>query len=288
MYTISNSILNLSVSELGAEPKSLTIGSREWLVQHQNEDGTGFSPILFPLIGPLKNNEHQIDGKTYPMPMHGFAKNSIFQLKEKTENSMTLLFSSNEETMKMYPYAFQLAVTYTLEDHCFTTEYTIKNEDEKAMPFAIGSHIGFCLNTEKENYTLVFDHDLENQKGVALYNACDAFSFEGDKLNLKDLFFKTGCICVGNHKSESWRFVNNVDKSVIAYSSKDFPYLTLWSIPERPFICLESWSFRSCHFCDEQSIAEFPEVCTLEKGEQKTFRYTLTFRDPYNYEFEIK
>ena len=279
MYTISNSILNLSVSELGAEPKSLTTGSREWLVQHQNEDGTGFSPILFPIIGPLKNNEHQIDGKTYPMPMHGFAKNSIFQLKEKTENSMTLLFSSNEETMKMYPYAFQLAVTYTLEDHCFTTEYTIKNEDEKAMPFAIGSHIGFCLNTEKENYTLVFDRNMENLEEVSLYNACAEFAFHENRLDIKDMFFKTGCISVGHPKSEAWTFINRVDQSSIAYSSKDFPYLTLWSIPQRPFLCLESWSYRSCHFCDEQSISEFPEVCVLQKGEEKTFRYTLVFSE---------
>ena len=279
MYTISNDKLRFSVSELGAEPKSLTSGDREWLVQHQNDDGTGFSPILFPIIGPLKNSEHIVEGKIYPMPMHGFAKTSVFAVKEQTESSITLVFSSNDENMKFYPYPFRVAITYTLEDNCLITEYTVKNEGEKQMPYAIGSHIGFCLNTDKEDYTLVFDHDLENQKDVALYNACDAFSFEGDKLNLKDLFFKTGCICVGNHKSESWHFVNNVDKSVISYASKDFPYLTLWSIPERPFICLESWSFRSCHFCDEQSIAEFPEVCTLEKGEEKTFRYTLTFSE---------
>ncbi len=269
-YTISNECLTFCASDLGAEPESLTTNGRQWLNQIKNDVGTGLSPVLFPIIGPYADDEH-------PLPMHGFAKTSVFKTENITDSSITFVLDSDETTMKMYPYEFRLSVVYTLDGNRLITEYKVENKGEKPMYYAIGSHIGFCLNTQKENYTMVFDSDMEQNKEMVVYNACQEFVFDGNILDIKDNFFKKGCITIGNHKSKSWRFVNKTDNSVISYESEDFPYLTLWSIPKKPFICLESWSFRSGHFCGGDSIKDLPEICTLNPKDSKSYKYILQF-----------
>lgn len=275
--TISNEKMTFSVSTIGAEPKSLKTKQREWLLQHKNEDGTGLSPILFPLIGPLHEDKHTVDGIAYPMPMHGFAKTSLFEIKKITDNFVTLTLVSDDDIAKMYPYEFELSVNYIVEENRLITEYIVENKGDKPMYYAIGSHIGFCLNTKKENYTMVFDRNMEKISDMTVYNECDEFSFDGCRLDIKDKFFEKGCITIGNHNSKAWRFVNREDNSSIAYKSEDFPYFTLWSIPKEPFICLESWSFRSTHFCSGDSMSELPEICVLAPGESKSYAYTLEF-----------
>ena len=279
VYTIANKTLKFSASVLGAEPKSLVTGKREWLVQPENEDGTGFSPVLFPIIGNLPDDKHVVDGKTYPMPMHGFAKNSVFDVAEKTDSSISFVLNSDDEIMKMYPYKFKFSVTYSVEDNRLITEYRVVNDGDSRMHYAIGSHTGFCLNTDKENYTMIFERNMENREDVSLYNACDEFKFEDNRLDIKDVFFENGCVVIGTNKSKTWQFVNKTDNSIISYTSDDFPYLTLWSIPGQPFICLESWSFISCHFCKGESFSELPEICTLDAGADVTFKYVLSFSE---------
>ena len=75
------------------------------------------SPLLFPYVGKTYQNKLWIDGKQYDTEKHGFARTSLFDCVAESENSVTYMLKDSEETKKMFPYAFELYVTYTLEEN---------------------------------------------------------------------------------------------------------------------------------------------------------------------------
>ena len=79
----------------------------EYLWQADSKFWGRHAPVLFPIVGKLKNNECTIKGETYNMSQHGFARDMDFEVFAQTENSITLMLTNNEETMKKYPYEFE-------------------------------------------------------------------------------------------------------------------------------------------------------------------------------------
>ena len=77
------------------------------------------SPILFPIVGRLKDNETYIEDKLYNMSQHGFARDMEFEVIEETNRSIIYKLQSNEQSKKFYPYEFELLIKYTLEENKF-------------------------------------------------------------------------------------------------------------------------------------------------------------------------
>src|SRR5436190_15802928 len=48
------------------------------------------SPVLFPIVGRVKNDEYRHRGKTYPMKQHGFARDFRFDWMEQGASSCRL------------------------------------------------------------------------------------------------------------------------------------------------------------------------------------------------------
>mgnify|MGYP000110913576 FL=1 len=117
------------------------------------------SPLLFPYVGKTYQNKLWIDGKQYDTEKHGFARTSLFDCVAESENSVTYMLKDSEETKKMFPYAFELYVTYTLEENRLNVKWEVKNPADKTMYFCIGGHpaIRFAKPEEKKtDYVLKF------------------------------------------------------------------------------------------------------------------------------------
>ena len=115
MFTISNNILSVKISEKGAELQSIfhLQNNLEYLWSGDEKFWAKKSPVLFPIVGGLKNNTYSFEGKDYKLSRHGFARDHVFQLKEQSESSITLCLASSEQTKALYPFDFLFCVAMT-------------------------------------------------------------------------------------------------------------------------------------------------------------------------------
>ena len=156
--TISNSNLIAIINHLGAELISLRTKEKKEYIWEGNPKFWGkHSPILFPIVGTLKNNTYLFNGVEYHLSRHGFARDMEFTLAEKKENSVTLSLESNSETLLHYPFEFELQIQYTLEDATLEINYCVINKSDNRFPFSIGAHPAFALPGNFEDYTLAFE-----------------------------------------------------------------------------------------------------------------------------------
>ena len=158
IITLSNSIISAQIKSLGAELCSLKDNTNRDYIWEGNPAFWGkHSPVLFPIVGTLKNNTFYHNDKKYTLSRHGFAREKEFQLVEKTESSATFSLQSNSETLKNYPFKFELQIQYILIGTTLELTYRIINKDNTDMPFSIGAHPAFALPRDFEDYSLAFE-----------------------------------------------------------------------------------------------------------------------------------
>ncbi|OXB04219.1 aldose 1-epimerase family protein [Flavobacterium pectinovorum] len=243
--TISNSTLKASIKHAGAELFSLKDNQNQEYIWEGNPAFWGkHSPILFPIVGTLKNNTYTINGKEYQLPRHGFARDMEFQLIDKTENSATFSLQSNSETLKKYPFDFELQLIYTLNETTLDIAYKVINKGETKMPFSIGAHPAIALPENFENYSFKFEKE-EDLKYSLLEN--DLISNKTESLqtieNLVPLnykLFENDALVFKTLESNSLTILEN-SKPYIKVDFEDFPSLGIWTKDQAPFVCIEPW-----------------------------------------------
>ena len=160
-YTLTNDNIQLTVRSFGAQMISLQdLSGKEILWQGDPQYWNEHAPNLFPYVGRTIDRHYEYNGKTYPMPLHGFACSQDFMLMSKTDDSLTLRLQNNEETEQYFPWKFYFDVTYRLNHNIVEITYTVHNIDDKKMYFGLGGHPGFCVPMEKgeefSDYRLFF------------------------------------------------------------------------------------------------------------------------------------
>ena len=247
MHTkISNSKLSVQIKSKGAELFSLknNVTQRE-LIWEGNSDFWGkHSPVLFPIVGTLKNNTYRFENKEYQLPRHGFARDLEFKIVYQTENEVIFSLSSDENTAKLFPFKFELQMHYILIDATLKLSYSVKNLDNKTLPFSIGAHPAFALPFEFENYSLQFEHQ-ETLKSCTLEN--DLLSdktfeikLENKNLPLSYSLFANDALIFKTLKSKFITIVET-ENPILKISFSDFKNLGIWTKPNAKFICIEPW-----------------------------------------------
>ncbi|GAA3768846.1 aldose 1-epimerase family protein [Flavobacterium ginsengiterrae] len=243
--TISNSILKASIKHAGAELFSLKDNNDKEYIWEGNPDFWGkHSPVLFPIVGTLKNNTYTIDKKEYQLSRHGFARDMEFKLIEKTQNSAVFSLESNEETLKKYPFKFELQLIYTLENTSLKIEYIVINKGDTKMPFSIGAHPAIALPENFESYSFKFEKE-ENLKFNLLEN--DLISNKTEILKTTDnvvpltyKLFENDALVFKTLESKSLTILEN-KKPYVQVDFEDFPSLGIWTKDQAPFVCIEPW-----------------------------------------------
>ncbi len=164
IYTIKNDKIEVSVEDLGAQMRSIKDAEgKEYLWQGDEKYWNGSAPNLFPYIARLTEGKYTLRGKTYEMPKHGFLRNSVLKLKEKTQTKLVFSLTDSEETYKMYQYNFDIKVKYVLFENEFKVSYCVSNKEKKVMYFGVGGHPGFQFPIQQD---LSFeDYFIEFAKG---------------------------------------------------------------------------------------------------------------------------
>ncbi|MBQ8502761.1 MAG: aldose 1-epimerase family protein [Clostridia bacterium] len=246
IYSIENEFLKVSVKEFGCELTSIISKETgyEYMWQGNPEIWSGQSPILFPIIGRLIDDRYTLNGKEYEMPKHGFARRMKWEFIEKKSDSIKMRLSENEATLKIYPYCFDLVVTFTLDGRRLTVSHDITNKNDKTMYFSIGAHPAFnCAIGDKltfdENETLeTIKIDLE--KSLRLPGTYPVMKEENDLTITQDIF-KEDALIFNNVRSQNVTLRSDSHNRTIRFNLGNAPYLGIWAKPGAPYVCIEPW-----------------------------------------------
>lgn len=281
-------------SRLGAELISYKLDGIEKIHQGQDcidENGRVYwkrhFPVLFPIVGKLKQNKTIINGRTYEMGQHGFARDMEFEPVTKLDNFHSYVLKSNPSTFVKYPFDFSLYVTYRTDENKLTTMYKVVNEGDNNMTFGIGGHPAFKIDQRdlySDEYYLEFEED-EN-KIHFLYLVDGLIGTEYARNIMQDLrripinqdSFKNDAIIMKgltSHRVSLKKKTGN--KTLLTIDFEGFPYLAVWSKPGAPFICLEPWYTTADAIKSTGVFTQKTDMLTLEPRKEFECKYTVEF-----------
>lgn len=290
MKTISNSQLTLRVSNHGAELCSIVCNGKEYLWQADPAFWKRHSPVLFPIVGSVWENEYRINGIPYPLSQHGFARDMDFELIMERPDELRYRLTDNEETRKKYPFPFCLEIGYRIEGKQIEVQWEVKNTGDEEMYFQIGAHPAFYFpsfdaESDERGY-FGFDR-TEGLKYILITEKGCADPEHAYPLELTD-----GLLPLDTHTFDKDALIleNSQMKKVTLYNKEKQPYLSLhftapvvglWSPPARnaPFVCIEPWYGR----CDRAHYSgEFKDrdwMRRLAAGEVFNGGYTICIEE---------
>ena len=286
-FTLSNDSLSAAVRTEGGELVSLRDRTgTEYIWQGDPAFWSGQNPILFPIVGSLKNGRVDIGGQTFGMDRHGFARRCDFTVAEQGRDFAVLELRESPDTLARYPFPFVLRVRHQLLENGFSTSFMVENPGEAPMPFCIGAHTAIncpLLPGEHfEDYELAFDQPedagtlLLTPEGLLHSGGREPMLSKGripldyapfqrlDTLIFQGLQSKTAAL---RHKRTG---------RGVSLDFHAFPMVAFWTKPGGPFLCMEPW--QGCAALDDESgrLQDKPYVLTLAPGERKDLAYTFT------------
>lgn len=243
--TISNKILTASIKHAGAELFSLIDNQKKEYIWNGNPDfWPKHSPILFPIVGSLKNDTYTFNEKEYHLSRHGFARDMEFQLIEKTESSATFSLEYNEETLQKYPFKFELQIIYELQGNKLNVAYKVINKGEIQILFSIGAHPAFALPEEFSNYSIQFEKEEKLKYSLLedglISNKTEILETTENEVSLNYKLFENDALVFKTLESNSLTILEN-SKPYIKVDFEDFPNLGIWTKEKAHFICIEPW-----------------------------------------------
>ena len=281
-------------SKFGGELISFKLNGIEKLHQGKDcidENGKVYwkrhSPVLFPIVGKLKKNQTMINGKTYEIMQHGFARDMEFEPITKLDNFHSYVLKSNKNTLARYPFQFELYTTYRLDENKLTTIYKVINVGTTNMPFGIGGHPAFKIDAEElknGNYYLEFEqpedkiHFLYLVDGLIGTEYARNVMVDKTKIYLDNNTFKNDALIMKGITSTKISLKKkDTNKTLLTMDFSGFPYLAIWSKPNAPFLCIEPWKNTADTIMASGIFAEKTDIIILKPNEGYECRYTVEF-----------
>ncbi len=244
IVTITNSQLSATINTFGAELISLVKNNKNYIWQVDETYWNKTSPVLFPIVGRLKNDSYTFNGKTYQLSRHGFARNMEFTFDKKSDSQVIFELNETEVTKAIYPFNFKLLLAYTLLDNELVIEYFVRNQSDEVLPFSIGAHPAFAISDKFENYSLQFNaadtfetHHLENE---SFNGKTTLVETKNNAISLNYNLFEKDALVFKQLNSDEV-ILKNKENPILKVSFDHFPYLGIWTKENAPFLCIEPW-----------------------------------------------
>ena len=283
-------MLTIQTKKSGAELTSIQYNGKEMLFQGAqvlDNNGNAFwkrqAPVLFPIVGQLKNSKTQIDEEKYEMLQHGFARNMDFKEILKTESKHHYEVKYNEETLKKYPYKFELHVIYEIIENTLIVTYKVKNIDNKTIYFGLGGHPAFNCDYSNGEYEITFPEQEYEIKFLKLKEGLiDTENAENilqdNKIYLKENTFDNDAIIMKNIKSNKVVLQNHeTNQKILEFDFAGFPYLALWSKKGAPFVCIEPWQNTADRIDSTQIYKDKENIIELSRDKVFECKYSIKF-----------
>ncbi len=277
-YEIKNKYIKAKIKSFGAELNSLQKIDEdlEYIWQGNKEFWNRHSPILFPIVGRLKEDSYFYKNQKYNMSQHGFARDKEFELVRNEGDFIEFKLKSDEKTLEIYPFSFELYLSYKLEKSSLIVAYKVINKSDEKMLFSIGAHPAFNWtlkeDEKKEDYFLQFENIKQtkryflNDKGLVYKH--EDLEIIDNKIALNEELFKNDALVFNDLNIKSVSLKNSNNENFIKVDFDNFPYLGIWSKPSgAPFICIEPWFGVADEDSSNQNLEDKKGLISLEKDE---------------------
>lgn len=279
IYVIGNKNFSVAVDSFGAELNSIKKYGKELLWQNYDGSWNGHSPFMFPFCGHCTV---KIDGKVYPAPAHGFARNFEFDYVSQTEKELVLRLSSSEITKELYPYDFSLTVRYYVRGCSLYLEYTVENNGDGEMYYGCGGHESFNIDGELSEYHIEFEkeeklHRLFHDEDGYLTGKAETY------LPSKYLFFKdvpvdnSETLIFKGIKSTWCKLVKNTGDTVAKTYFKGFSNILFWRPDGAAVICMEPWTNLPDIIGEQTDFREKTGIFALAAGKKSIITRKITY-----------
>lgn len=284
MIKIENDDLEVHVDLKGAQLTHVIDKNTGYDYIWNNDAWPKHAPILFPAIGRSTNDEYLIRGKKYSMPQHGFVSDFNFEILKMSNNIVTLSLKSNEETFKLYPFKFELSVTFELDQRELSVEFNVINESGESLSYSLGFHPAFNLDGPFESHIVetlpAYNHleKFEIVKNPYPYRSgkIKPVGVEGFNFKLKHSLFDEGLIIFKNKIKE---VALRGPKHTVKINLEDFSNLCLWTKEdqETPFLCMEPFIGLPDKNNELQELSDKEKNAHLGENEQKYYQVKMIF-----------
>ncbi len=284
--TISNEYLTVDISTKGAELQHI-LSTADHVNYMWNGDANfwaKFSPVLFPIVGALKNNTYSYKGIEYTLPRHGFARDLDFECLIINSTAVDFKLKYSADTLKIYPFKFELTIKYRLEGASLACTYQVFNAGESEMLFSIGAHPAFAapLNNEGayQDYYLQFSDDDEltyhHIVDNLVSNETSTLQLKDRKLPLKHALFYDDALVFKTLKSNHISLLNTRNANGLDFHFEGFPYFGIWAAKDADFVCLEPWCGIADGVGHNGQFGQKEGVVRIDGGEVWERRWTIS------------
>ncbi|MCA1458652.1 aldose 1-epimerase family protein [Bradyrhizobium sp. BRP22] len=282
-HIIQSDGIAATIKAAGAELCSLKNADGLELLWQAGPEWPRHAPLLFPIVGRLKNDELRHKGKTYPMTQHGFARDQRFEWVSREAASCMLVLVDNEATRARYPFAFRLEVTYAAQGADLEVTFEITNPGNETLPASLGGHPAFnwplLPGLAKEAYTLTFSHDepapIRRLEGGLMRPDAQPSPIKGKTLALAERLFDDDAMILDRLASTSVRYAADRGPS-IAVSWDGFRELGIWSKPGgAPFLCIEPWHGYASPVDFDGEFTAKPGLMQIAPGTRRSLGYRI-------------
>jgi galactose mutarotase-like enzyme len=277
-YSITNGILTAKIKKHGAELFSLFNHqtAQEYMWSADPAFWAKTSPVLFPIVGALKNNQYLYGGKQYSLPRHGFARDRMFEVEEQSNDRIVFLLKADDASMKVYPFNFELRIIYSLDHNKLEVAYSVANKGGSKMLFSLGAHPAFKVpisdRCKYEDYSLSFSEKENAQvwpigEGGLILDTPQQFFDQSRQLKLaKSLFYKDALV-FKSLKSTQITISSAADDRKLEFSFDNFPFFGIWATKDGDFVCLEPWCGIADSVSHQQQLQEKEGIESLEPNQ---------------------
>lgn len=271
-YKIENEFLTCEIDDMGAQLHSLVskANGKEYIWYGKTEIWYGQAPVLFPIIGQLINDKYFYNGKEYTMPKHGIARKLPFNVKECSGAKAVFSLESDENTLKGYPFEFELLVAFELCGKKLINTMTVINKTDGEMYFSIGAHPGFNCNIG-DVIEFELPETLETER-IDSENLLIPERFpvieNSREIEITEDIFKKDALILSDIKSEKLRIKG---ENEIEFTFGKCPVLGIWAKPGAPYVCIEPWYGINDGREVKDDISKKREIQRLGKGENFEF-----------------
>ena len=288
LIAISSGTLSARINPLGAELWSLTdAAGAEYMTDADPAFWTGHAPVLFPIVGMVRDGHYRLDGREYAIPKHGVARTSQFRVTSAGLDFAHFQLVDSAETRVAYPFAFALDVDFSLAGNTLHIAATICNRSDVSMPFSFGFHPAFAWplpgGAAKRAHRLVFERDepapirrIDPASGLLLPKP-QPTPVTGRELAPTAALFKPDALIWDTLGSRAASF-GAEGGAWLDLAWPDCPMLGVWQKPGAAYLCVEPWAGIADPVGYNGDFRDKPGVMELAPDASRSFRMDVTVR----------
>ena len=287
IHQLENNNFSVKINGIGAELCSFIAKKTgvEYVWQGNPTYWGSTAPVLFPIIGALKDGVFIHNAQEFAVPKHGFIRhNENLQIHRKLDHEITFSLASSEELKKSYPFDFQFNITFTLKDNVLEVSHKVVNTGKDDLWFSLGGHPAFncpLLPNEKyDDYYLDFNQEVSlsttvlSAKGLLTDEHFEVIS-KGRELGLSEELFANDALIFKDIESKKVSLKSKNHSHGLAVSFTDFKNLGVWAKYRAPFVCIEPWLGVTDHQNTNGVFMEKEGIIGLPKGEKFMAKFEI-------------